>query len=271
MLFIELLSVALLVYIGTQTYGVIKFKITGDYNDLYNIRKKHRSNQAATDVVLNEKYRYYKNLSPQGRNKFLARLTYVLNKVQFTGYEGLEVTEEMKICVLFAKIQLTYGLKLFHFKRFKRFILYPESFYSRFFNRNLLGLTSGVGFVTLSWADFQQGYLVPDDRYNLGLHEMAHALRLELLEYLSPDETLQRLSDEMDKLSEDEQQMVSRGVPSILREYALVNKEEFFSVCVEYFFEVPEMLKQNKPELFAMLCRMLNQNPMNASIDYHIK
>jgi hypothetical protein len=57
-------------------------------------------------------------------------------------------------------------------------------------------------------------------------------------------------------------------VPSILRDYAFVNKEEFFSVCVEYFFEVPEMLKQDKPELFAMLCRMLNQNPLNTTIDY---
>ncbi|MBK9358187.1 MAG: zinc-dependent peptidase [Bacteroidales bacterium] len=271
MIFLEILSVALLFYIGTQSYGIIKFKITGDYNDLYNVRKGDRKQQAMMDVLLNEKFRYYQNLSPEGRNKFLARLSYVLNKVQFTGYEGLEVTGEMKICVLFAKIQLTYGLKLFHFKRFKRFILYPGSFYSRFFNRNLLGLTSGVGFVTLSWADFQQGYLVPDDRYNLGLHEMAHALRLELLEYLSPDETLQYMSDEMDKFSEEEQHMASRGVPSILRDYACVNKEEFFSVCVEYFFEVPEMLKQNKPELFTMLCRMLNQNPLNTDIDYRMK
>jgi hypothetical protein len=28
------------------------------------------------------------------------------------------------------------------------------------------------------------------------------------------------------------------------------------------------MLKQDKPELFAMLCRMLNQNPLNTTIDY---
>ncbi|MBK6963708.1 MAG: zinc-dependent peptidase [Bacteroidales bacterium] len=258
------------IIIGIQSYGLLKFLITGDYNDRYRIGRKLRMLQTMTDVVLNEKYRYYKSLSPKGRNKFLARLSYVQNKVQFTGYEGLEVTDEMKNCVLFAKIQLTFGLKLFHFERFKKIILYPESFYSRFFNRNLLGLTSGLGFITLSWADFQEGYLVSNDRYNLGLHEMAHALRLELMDYGSVDETLQRLSDEMDKLAEDEQLLASRGVPSILRDYAFVNKEEFFSVCVEYFFEVPEILNQNKPELFAMLCRMLNQNPLNTTSDYRV-
>lgn len=268
MSFLVILSIALFITLVTQYYGFIMFKFTGDYNDLYKIRKKHRSEQVATDATLNEKYRYYKNLSPEGKNKFLARLTYVMNKVQFTGYEGLEITQEMKICVLFAVIQLTYGLELFHFQRFNRFILYPESFYSRFFNRNLLGLTSGLGFVTLSWADFQEGYLVPNDRYNLGLHEMAHALRLELMEYGEANVVLQHLSNEMNKLALDEQEMASRGVPSILRDYAFANKEEFFSVSVEYFFEVPETLKQNKPELFAMLCRMLKQNPMNTSIDY---
>ncbi|PKO95205.1 MAG: hypothetical protein CVU14_12065 [Bacteroidetes bacterium HGW-Bacteroidetes-9] len=268
MSFLAILSVALLIALVTQYYGNIRFKFTGDYNDLYRVSKKHRSNQAATDAVLNEKYRYYINLSPKGKNKFLARLTYVMNRVQFTGYEGLEITQEMKTCVLFAVIQLTYGLKLFHFKRFNRFILYPESFYSRFFNRNLLGLTSGLGFVTLSWADFQEGYLVPNDKYNLGLHEMAHALRLELMEYGEANVELQHLSNEIDKLALHEQDMALRGVPSILREYATVNKEEFFSVSVEYFFEVPDTLKQNKPELFAMLCRMLNQNPLNASNDY---
>jgi hypothetical protein len=270
MLTFKFLFIALIIFLVREYYGHIKFRITGDYNDRYKIRRKHRLKQAMTDVILNEKYRYYKCLSPRGKNKFLARLSFVQNKMQFIGYEGLEITEEMKICVLFAQIQLTYGLKLFHFTRFKRFILYPESFYSRFFDRNLLGLTSGIGFVTLSWADFQEGYLVPNDRFNLGLHEMAHALRLELMEYGDSNDLLQQMSGEIDEMSLNEQNMASRGVPSILRDYAFVNNEEFFSVCVEYFFEVPEMLKQDKPELFAMLCRMLNQNPLNTTTDYQI-
>ncbi|KAF0201517.1 MAG: hypothetical protein FD170_2675 [Bacteroidetes bacterium] len=261
---------AFLLLLGAKNYGFLKFIITGDYNDRFKISRKERRDQVLIDAVLNEKFRYYANLSPQGKNKFLARLSYVMKRVQFVGYAGLQITDEMRICVLFSQIQLTYGLNLFHFQRFKRYILYPESFYSRFFNRNLLGLTSGVGFVTLSWRDFQEGYLVPNDKYNLGLHEMAHALRLELLDYGDADSMLQRFSDQMDKKSLYERNMAFRGVPSILREYAFVNNEEFFSVCVEYFFEVPELLNQHKPEIYKLLCNLLNQNPLNAALDYRL-
>lgn len=131
-------------------------------------------------------------------------------------------------------------------------------------------MASGFGFVSLSWADFQQGYLVPNDKYNLGLHEMAHALRLQLMDYGDSNTALQRLSDKMDKLAKDEKKLASRGMPPFLRDYAFANAEEFFSVCVEYFFEVPKTLKENKPEIFAMLCKMLNQNPLNTSIDYRV-
>ncbi|PKP46076.1 MAG: DgsA anti-repressor MtfA [Bacteroidetes bacterium HGW-Bacteroidetes-11] len=261
---------AFLFLVGAKNYGFLKFLITGDYNDRYKISRRERIDQALTDAVLNDKYRYYANLSPQGRNRFLARLSYVKNKVQFVGYAGLHITDEMVICVLFSQIQLTFGLNMFHLKRFKRYILYPESFYSRFFDRNLLGLTSGVGFVTLSWRDFQEGYLVPNDKYNLGLHEMAHALRLELLDNENPDSMLQRFSDQMDKKSLYERNMAYRGVPSILRDYAFVNNEEFFSVCVEYFFEVPELLNQHKPEIYELLCKLLNQNPLNMTLDYRL-
>ena len=97
--------------------------VTGNYYDRYNIRKKYRKNQTFIEVILNNNYHYYRNLSPKGKNKFLARLCKVLNKAEFVGYQGLEITEEIKICVIFSKIQLTYGLNLFRFKRFRKYIL----------------------------------------------------------------------------------------------------------------------------------------------------
>lgn len=265
-----LIILSILVATAPYLYKYLIFKFTGDYNKLYSIKRKHRRMQQEMDNLLSSRFRYYAALSPEGKNKFLARLCYVLDKVEFVGYQGLEITDDMRTCVLFSQIQLTFGMKLFYFSIFKRYILYPESFYSRFFNRDLLGLTSAVGFVTLSWHDFQEGYLVPNDKYNLGLHEMAHALRLELSDTFNNESLVQQMSDKMDDQALIEKNMVSRGVPSILREYAYTNNEEFFSVCVEYFFEVPALLKEYKPEIFSILCRMLNQNTLNVNSDYNL-
>ncbi|MFA6262256.1 MAG: zinc-dependent peptidase [Bacteroidia bacterium] len=264
-----LCSITIILY-GGRWYGWVKFGITGNYNDRYNVRRKHRDDQSAIETLLHEKYRYYRNLSPKAKNKFLARLCKVLEQSEFAGHHGLEITDEMKVCVLFSKIQLTFGLRRFHFKRFKKFILYPESFYSRYFESYLKGLTSGAGFVSFSWHDFQEGYLVHNDKFNLGLHEMAHALRLELQHTEYPGWKTIYLNGKMDQKALEEMKLAERDVPNILREYAFTSKEEFFSVCVEYFFEVPELLKAHKPEIFDTLSGMLNQNPMHIHSDYSL-
>lgn len=258
----------LLLMLVIQYHGYILFLITGDYFDRYSVKRRFRKNRQSIDVLLNDRFLYYRHLSPLARNLFMAHLCKVMGKVAFTGHAGLVVTEELKICVIFAQIQLTFGMKLFFFERFRRYILYPETFYSRFFNSDLKGLTSGAGFMTLSWADFQEGYLVHNDNYNLGLHEMAHALRLELETTRETGLMVQLRSDEMDRRFLEERVLAAGGIPGLLRDYAYVNDEEFFSVCVEYFFEVPELLKQHKPEIYGLLSRMLNQDPLNRERDY---
>ncbi len=47
---------------------------------------------------------------------------------------------------------------------------------------------------------------------------------------------------------------------SIIREYASLNFEEFFAVCVENFFERPFELKAEFPQLFDDLKELLNQD-----------
>lgn len=253
-----------------RSFGYLRFQYTGDHFHLYSIRRFSLEKHEYIDSFLDKKFSYYRHLSPDGRNKFQARLCKVLKEVEFVGQHGLEITEDMKLSVLFAKVQLTYGLNFFHFKRFKRFVLYPETFYSRYFDRDLKGLTSAKGFVLLSWYDFEHGYQVDNDNYNLGLHEMAHVLRLMLR--LTPDigTLIHQLNRKMSSISLEERELAARGVPSILRDYAYTNEEEFFAVCVEYFFEAPQLLKEHKPEIYYILGKMLNQDPLNHRSDYRV-
>ncbi|MFM9944375.1 MAG: zinc-dependent peptidase [Bacteroidia bacterium] len=267
---LTIILAGILIFYSPKIYRTSRFLITKNYYVLYGIEADDRSRQFELEAMLEQEFVYFKPLSPMARQKFIARIWKLYNEVEFVGYSGLEVKENMKIRVLFSQIQLTYGLRTFHFKKFKKYILYPTTFYSNFFQRDLKGLTSRAGFVTFSWADFEEGYKVNDDKFNLGLHEMAHAFRL----HVADGRYSFKLTDyhiDFDAKAHREMYMMKRDVPSLLRDYAKTNHEEFFAVCIEYFFEAPEILKNALPQIFNILCKMLNQNPLNREGDYAYK
>ena len=92
------------------------------------------------------------------------------------------------------------------------------------------------------------------------MHELAHALWLEneLFDYEIFDEkALQIYKAESIRVAREMQDNENH----FLRRYALTNKEEFFAVAVENFFERPEKFKMTLPELYSILARLLNQDP----------
>lgn len=256
-------------FYSRKIYRFILFYITKNQYDFYGIQKHQQIRHMELEAMFEQEFHYFKSLSPKARTKFLARLWHVYNKVEFFGYGELTIQENMKLRVLFSQIQLTFGLRHYYFKNFKKYILYPTAFYSNYFERDLKGLTSNAGFITLSWANFELGYDEHFDKFNLGLHEMAHAFRLHIAN-ASFTFNLTQLHIDFDKIAKAEMFMAERGVPSILRDYALTNHEEFFAVCIEYFFEAPELLKNTLPKIFYSLCSILNQNPLNHNKDYRI-
>jgi Mlc titration factor MtfA (ptsG expression regulator) len=54
---------------------------------------------------------------------------------------------------------------------------------------------------------------------------------------------------------------IKQGAKSYLRRYAFYNREEFFPVCTEYFFERPKEFKKERPELYEALSKLLRQDP----------
>jgi Mlc titration factor MtfA (ptsG expression regulator) len=184
------------------------------------------------------------------------------------GYGNLELKPEMAIVALSAQVQLTFGLRRFSLPRFKKIILYPEEFYSRFFGTKLKGLTTGAGFVTLSWKHTLEGFQDSTDNLNLALHEFAHALHIDLLLRESDDV---KISKAFDKYGEQIRAHFKRLKPSgqeYLRDYGFSNKQEFFAVCVEHFFESPQEFQSNLSMLYTYFCKMLNQDPLNVYRDY---
>ncbi|MCB0408624.1 MAG: zinc-dependent peptidase [Flavobacteriales bacterium] len=223
------------------------------------------------DKYLSNKNEFYKHLSIGGRAKFLQRLMRFNHQMKYEGQEGLEVTQEMKVLVASAAIQLTYGLNYFIFENLKGFKIYPSIFYNRIIKHHLKGGMPPEGKMMLSWEHVQHGFYYPEDRYNLALHEMAHALKLSIKYAYNFDIHFYSYLESWNIRSRRVFMQMKHQNDNFLRAYAATNMEEFFAVSVEHFFEAPDEFKVSLPDLYTQLSIMLNLDPLNKQNDYEIK
>lgn len=223
-----------------------------------------------TDAVLQKHLSYYRALSEKGKIRFVSRTLAFMKDKDFQGANDLEVTEEMKILVSASAVQLTFGMEKFLLSNYHTIILTPSPFYTNRHKERFKGLTTGSGKIFLSWADFLSGYQNDRDKYNLGLHEMAHALKHDLEKGYDFDNRFAFYLDNWMEIGMTEFQKMkhSRGQESFLRSYGGANIDEFFAVCIEHFFEAPEEFCATLPEIFYHLCYLMNQNPLQPQKDY---
>ena len=206
-------------------------------------------------VVL-QKFPYYTLLNEEEKKEFIHRLQYVIANKSFVG-RGLEMTNEIQIMIGASLVQLTFGLEKFDLPNLEQIHVTPESFYSRLVEHQVKGLTIGRGRVILSWQDFLEGYEITNDKLNLGLHELAHALWGD---HFSDFEVAAEF-EEWENTAMHELQSERLGNKSdFLREYACTNIEEFWACCVECFFEAPLEFKNKIPVLYEKVKQVLNQD-----------
>lgn len=224
----------------------------------------------SVERMFEEKIPYFAALSDDGRNRFIARAMAFANEKSFVGMNGLKVTRGMKAMVGAAAAQLTFGLDEWRITHLHRILIYPEVFYHRMLDLHLKGGVTEQGTMMLSWADFESGFSTANDNYNLGLHEMAHALKLNGRHAPLYRSDFAGYIDAWITISHPVFTAITTGQQSYLRRYGGTNHHEFFAVCVEHFFESPEDFSKNHPKVFKHLCLLLNQNPLNTQNDYHL-
>ena len=182
-----------------------------------------------------------------------------------------EVTAEMKLVIAAQAAVLLLELPRHgFFPRLKSILVYPGAFHDpgrRDFDLPeaedrgvLLGESWDTGSVILSWDSVVAGGRSADDGMNVVMHEFAHQLDLgngevdgvPLLRsraaYLSWAEVFGR---EFTKLIEASEKRV--GQEPLLDPYGATDPCEFFAVVTETFFEDPEDLAFEHPDLYAQL------------------
>jgi Mlc titration factor MtfA (ptsG expression regulator) len=214
--------------------------------------------------ILQKYFTYYQNLSPDNKAKFERKVTQFIYGKRFIPRNVDEVTIEARVLIAAAAVQLTFGLPNIYLSYFDKILVYPNDYYSSITKRYHKGeVNPRLRAIVLSWQSFIDGYITPSDAKNLGLHEMAHALRFETMirsEDFPPfeEDLLKQFDEYADKVCSG---ALAAG-QGFFRPYACTNKHEFFSVAVENFFERPQQFKTELPELYAILCKLLAQDPL---------
>jgi Mlc titration factor MtfA (ptsG expression regulator) len=214
--------------------------------------------------LLSKHILFYTHLSDEGRSKFMKRVYLFQKTKKFIGKDGIKITEELKCVISASAVQLTFGLKNYLIPHFNVIILYPQPFYSKIFKMRLKGSAARNGIIAFSLIDYYDGYLDDKDNLNLGLHEMAHAFEIDNQYNQKPEIKF----DEWKKLTYTEFIHIKQGNENWLRKYAAQNTYEFFAVIIECFFESPEQMELELPDVYYATCLLLNLDPCKKNNDY---
>jgi len=229
----------------------------------YGIIPWHIPRLKASEKAFLEKYfAFYKKLPDRSRKIFEKRVATFMHSKTFVPRNMVAVAWEMKVLISASAIQITFGFPQVHLSFFRYILVFPDKYYNKDTSQYHRGeVNPRTRSIVLGWKYFVEGYIKPDGR-NLGLHEMAHALRLENrimnheYNFLEPE-----ILAEWELHADNTIREIKEGRETFFREYGATDREEFFAVAVENFFERPDEFHDKHPETYNTLCRLLRQNP----------
>ena len=228
----------------------------------------HRAEEIIDDSLFNNYsfvigslFTYFNDLPEEQKRRFVQRVHQFKASKKFH-YIGLENQDDTAILVSSSAVQVTFGLKDYLLSHFKDIYILADAYHMDDDDELYIGHVAPEG-IYLSWKHFIYGYSNKNDNINVAVHEMAHALLYNNFFAQYGIDSHFRLNYE--KFSNSTGPILADVITnrrSYLRSYAFSNLHEFWAVSVEAFFENPKGLKENMPDLYDALCRVLNQDPL---------
>ncbi len=228
-------------------------------------------------TILKNRLPLYDNLPQVQQQELQNHIKPFLFDKTFVGCAGLEVTEEMRVTIAACACLLLLNRQTSGYKKVRWIYLYPSEFVVHHSvqdaagvvtdgKRRLVGEAWHNGRVILSWDDVAKGVYDFNDGRNVVLHEFAHQLDGESGNTNGAPLLYSRgaygswatiMSREYNSLREH----AYFGKKTILDTYGATNPAEFFAVATETFFEEPDALAEEHPELFEELKNYYQNDP----------
>jgi Mlc titration factor MtfA (ptsG expression regulator) len=215
-------------------------------------------------------------LSPDEKDRLRKMATLFLHEKIFEGADGLSPTEVIREVISVQACLPILNLGMEWYEDWKTIVVVPDAWSDEHAEIDSAGVAheweedkSGeswdMGPVVLSWKDVEESGW--GDGYNVVIHEAAHRLDLRdgemngrpaLHEDMSPQEWADVFSRAFADLS---RRSSVRRRRLRMDPYAATDDAEFFAVASEYFFEQPEVLQSEYPQVYQLLRAFYRQDP----------
>lgn len=220
--------------------------------------------------LLQEHVLFYRSLNDKEKTKFEEKLKEFLGYVRITGV-NTTVEDLDRLLVAASAVIPIFGFPAWKYYNLREVILYPESFDRDEFlgnnnSRNTLGMVGNgpmQGVMILSKPALHNGFANEQGKENTGIHEFVHLLDKEdgYVDGL-PEALLKRqYAIPWLELMNENIKAINEG-KSDINIYGATNKAEFFAVASEYFFERPDIFQEKHADLYNMMTKIFNQNPV---------
>jgi Mlc titration factor MtfA (ptsG expression regulator) len=215
--------------------------------------------------ILSEQVPFYQQLPENKKTSFEERAKYFLTQVKITGVKT-SVEDIDRVLIAASAIIPIFNFPDWEYRNLHEVLLYPDSFDHDFeqqgTDRNILGMVGSGGMnhmMILSQYELRQAFISNTGNDNTAIHEFVHLVDkmdgeidgipgvLLNKKYILP--WLQLMQHEIEQIRENR---------SDINPYGATNQSEFFAVVSEYFFERPDRLRENHPELYEMLLKIFN-------------
>lgn len=211
---------------------------------------------------------FYQKLETAAQRRFEERVAYFLKQVRITPIQGAAVKAEDRVFVAAAGVIPLFRFENWFYNNLDEVLIYPDTFSKDFElkgdNRNVAGMV-GDGFMhrsmILSLQYLRSGFL-QHTKGNTAIHEFVHLVDKSdgavdgIPENLLDQSYLKAWVSLMHEYIKD----IRENDINDINPYGATNPQEFFAVVSEYFFQEPELLEANHPDLYQMLDRAFQHN-----------
>ena len=225
---------------------------------------------AAWKKILEEKVIFYFNLTAEDKKRFEQDIIRFINTVRITGVNTeIDITD--KLLVASSAAIPVFGFPEWDYTFLDEVLLYPASFDTQYAINSKEEIITGMvgsgdmeGKMILSKPSLHRGFDNTSDKQNVGIHEFIHLLDKE-------DGSIDGVPSVLNgkafavpwiKLIEAKTKEILKG-RSDINAYGATHEREFLAVTGEYFFEHPQLLRKNHPELYDLLSKAFQQDTIN--------
>ncbi len=240
---------------------------------IYSTQKTRRdigtSSIKEIENLLDTRIGFYQKISSADKKEiFKNRVINFIQHVRFTSAGNIKHTLSDEVLIATSAIIPLYNFPDWEYRNIREIILYDDHFDSNYKvdeDKHIMGMV-GEGALNntmlLSLRALREGYEKKDGS-NTAIHEFVHLIDKAdgvidgVPEYLIPRQLVEPWLRHIHAAIQD-----IRFHQTEINPYAATNEAEFLAVIAEYFFEKPEQLSRNHPELYAILVKIFSNQSL---------